>query len=287
MPMRGDARPMGGAIAGDGERRTRSDSPGQPLPWAMPASGSKTALRGVDVSFFDVDHAGVTHRVQIKRVATARRFTLRVRAATGDAVLTIPPRGSLVRAKVFVERHAGWISARLARLPAPTPFGPGMAVPFHGVSHEIVHRPGARGTVWIEAADGDGGPPRLCVSGEAPFVARRVQDFLIRHARAEIVAAVTRHTAALGVAARRITLRDTTSRWGSCSSRGTLNFSWRVVMAPPHVLDYLAAHEVAHLVHMNHSAAFWATTAKLVPDYRSAEAWLKVHGISLMRYGGA
>ena len=250
----------------------------------MPCSGSSTVLRGVDVSFFDVDHAGVTHRVQIKRVATARRFTLRVRAATGDAVLTIPPRGSVTRAKVFAERHAGWISARLARLPAPAPFGHGLAVPIHGLSHEIVHRPGARGTVWIEAAD-DGAAPRLCVSGEAPFVARRVQDFLIRCARAEIVAAVQRHSSMLGVAARRITLRDTTSRWGSCSSRGTLSFSWRLVMAPPHVLDYLAAHEVAHLVHMNHSAAFWATTARLVPDYRVAEAWLKAHGLALMRFG--
>ncbi len=251
----------------------------------MRSSGPKTALRSSDVSFFDVVHAGETHRVQVKRVATARRFTLRVRAATRDAVLTMPPRGSLPRARLFVERHAAWIGARLARLPIPTPFGPGATIPLRGVPHEIVHRPGARGTVWIEAAGSPGDRPRLCVSGEAPFVARRVQDFLIRQARADLLASVARHTAALQVKAQRITLRDTTTRWGSCSSSGALNFSWRLIMAPPHVLDYLAAHEVAHLKHMNHSNAFWRVTESLVPDYAIAEAWLKAQGIGLMRYG--
>ena len=250
----------------------------------MRSSGPKTALRGFDISHFDVVHAGETHRVQVKRVANARRFTLRVRAATRDAVLTLPPRGSLTRAKIFVDRHAAWIGARLARLPVPTPFGPGATVPFRGSSHEIVHRPGARGTVWIEVGD-ETEIPKLCVSGEAPFVARRVQDFLMRHARADLVDAVARHTTTLGLKASRMTLRDTTTRWGSCSSSGALNFSWRLIMAPPHVLDYLAAHEVAHLAHMNHSDAFWAVTERLVPDYRRAEVWLKAHGVGLMRYG--
>ena len=243
---------------------------------------SKTVLRGVDVAFFDVSHEGATHRVQIKRVATARRLTLRVRAATHDVVLTMPVRGSLVRAKLFVDRHAGWIGVRLARLPTGTPFGPGASVPVRGVPHAIVHRPGARGTVWAEVGE-DG--PELCVSGEAPFVARRVQDWLIRQARADLAEAVACHAAAIGTVPKRLTLRDTTSRWGSCSSTGALNFSWRLVMAPPHVLDYLAAHEVAHLRHMNHSAAFWATVAALDPAYEAAEAWLKKHGTGLMHYG--
>ena len=252
----------------------------------MPVSTPKAALRTLDVNFFDVVHAGETHRVQIKRVATARRFTLRVRAATRDVVLTLPPRGSLLRAKLFVERHAEWIGARLAKLPPSTPFGPGASVPLRGVPHEIVHRPGARGTVW-PAVDEASGAAILCVSGEAPFVARRVQDYLTREARRDLHAAVSRHTATLRVSARRLTLRDTTTRWGSCSSAGALNFSWRLIMAPPFVLDYLAAHEVAHLVHMNHSVAFWATAERLFPDLHRAEAWLKTHGVALMRFGAS
>ena len=249
----------------------------------MARLATRTVLRGADVAFFDVSHDGATHRVQIKRVAAARRFTLRVRAATRDAVLTMPVRGSLVRAKLFVDRHAAWIGVRLARLPTVTPFGPGARVPVRGVLHEIAHRPGARGTVWIERDAAAG--PKLCVTGEAPFVARRVQDWLVRQARADLAEAVARYAAALGIAPKRLTLRDTTTRWGSCSSAGALSFSWRLAMAPPFVLDYLAAHEVAHLRHMNHSAAFWATVAGLYPDLAPAEAWLKKHGTGLMHYG--
>ena len=243
-------------------------------------SPSPPAPRGPET--FEIVHAGRTHRVQIKRVGNARRLILRVRAATRDVVLTMPPRSSLPRARLFVERHAEWIGRRLDGLPAPTPFGPGAVMPLRGVPHEIRHRPGERGVVWLE----DGATPRLCVGGDAPFVERRLRDYLKAQARADLAAAAARHAAALGVSVRRITLRDTTSRWGSCSSSRSLSFSWRLVMAPPHVLDYLAAHEVAHLAHMNHSDAFWATVARLVPDYERAEAWLKANGLGLMRFGG-
>jgi predicted metal-dependent hydrolase len=245
---------------------------------------AKPALRSLDIDFFDVVHAGETHRVQIKRVATARRFTLRVRAATRDALLTIPPRGSLARAKSFVERNAAWIGVRLKRLPHPTPFAPGASVPFRGVLHEISHRPDQRGTVWIED---EAGTPKLCVAGARPFVARRVQDFLIAQARDDLRRAVALHSRTLGVKVSRLTLRDTVTRWGSCSSSGAVSFSWRLIMAPPYVLDYLAAHEVAHLRHLNHSDAFWALAERLVPDYQRAECWLKANGVDLMRFGAA
>jgi predicted metal-dependent hydrolase len=145
-----------------------------------------------------------------------------------------------------------------------------------------VHRPGERGVVWLEASERG---PLICVSGERPHVARRVADFLKREARKDLEAAVARHSKRLGVKPRRIVLRDTVSRWGSCSSTGGLNFSWRLILAPPFVLDYLAAHEVAHIVHMNHSPMFWKLTRRLHSETDRAEVWLKIHGPNLHRFG--
>jgi predicted metal-dependent hydrolase len=234
------------------------------------------------VKQIEVRHSGEVYRVALKRLATSRRFTLRVRAATRDVLLTIPARSSLASAREFAERHAAWIGARLARLPRPVAFEPGSRTPLRGVEHAIVHRPNGRGVVWTEAgAEG----PILCVAGEAPHIARRVNDFLRREARRDLTAAVMRHAGRLGVTPRRITLRDTSSRWGSCSTSSNLNFSWRLILSPPYVLDYLAAHEVAHMVHMNHSPLFWKLTNRLFPETERAEAWLKAHGSGLHRFG--
>ena len=231
----------------------------------------------------EVAHCGAVHRVEVKRVASARRFTLRVRAATRDAVLTMPTRGSIKAAREFAERHAAWIGARLDRLPKPIYFEPLSFAPLRGVEHQIAHYPGARGVVWT--AEGEEGPI-LCVAGGLAHVARRVVDYFKREARRDLEGAVARHAATLGLTKKRITLRDPTSRWGSCSATGALSFSWRLILAPPFVLDYLAAHEVAHLVHMDHSPAFWRVTRRLFPETDRAEAWLKAHGAELHRFGG-
>ncbi len=240
-----------------------------------------------EAGFIDVSHCGETYRVSVRRTAAARRFTLRVRMATRDVVLTLPARASLKEAKSFAERNAPWIGAKLRRLPEQIRFVPGSLVPFRGAPHRIARRPSARGTgpvVVAPPADLDGAP-LLLVGGDPAFAPRRVRDFLMREARRDIEAAVARHAAQLGVKPRRITLRDTTSRWGSCSAAGALNFSWRLILAPRSVLDYLAAHEVAHLVHMNHSDAFWAVVGRLFPDWAAAESWLKIHGAGLLRFG--
>jgi hypothetical protein len=254
----------------------------------MPRLPRHNAPRVTGIAYLDVSHAGETYRINLRRTATARRFTLRVRAATQDVVLTMPARGSLTEARSFADRHAAWIGAKLRRLPEMIPFAPGAFVPLRGTLHQIIHCPAARGGVWIEggaASPQSNARPLLCVSAEAPFVARRVREFLVREARRDIEAAVESHTKKLGVARRKITLRDTTSRWGSCSASGALSFSWRLILAPCFVLDYLAAHEAAHLLHMNHSAAFWAAVARLTADTERAEAWLKAHGSGLLRFG--
>ena len=223
------------------------------------------------------------HVVQLRRHRQARRYTLRVHAATRTIVLTMPVRGSIREAKAFAEKNGGWIAARLERLPDGVAFAPGIELPLRGIAHAIVHRPGARGTVWSEV--GADGARLLCVAGDTPHMARRLGDFLRREAKRDLEAACRRYAAELGVALRRISVRDQNSRWGSCSTTGVLSFSWRLILAPPFVLDYLAAHEVAHLVEMNHSPRFWRLLMRINPDTRRAKAWLDANGAELHRYG--
>ena len=239
-----------------------------------------------DGAFLEIRHDGAVYRVALRRSRAARRFTLRVRAGARDVVLTAPARASLWEAKSFVERHAAWVGARLKRLPEAVPFAPGALVPLRGEPHVVVlaRLPRGRGPVMVAAAAA-GAPPRLLVGGEAEFVPRRLRDFLVKEARRDLEAAVARHAGRLQVVPRRIALRDTTSRWGSCSAAGALNFSWRLILAPPFVLDYLAAHEVSHLVHMDHSPAFWGVVGRLIPDHEKAEGWLRANGTGLLRFG--
>jgi predicted metal-dependent hydrolase len=221
--------------------------------------------------------------VHLRRHAQARRYTLRVHAATREIVLTMPPRGSVREAKVFAEKHGGWIAARFGRLPQAVPFAPGETIPLRGVPHRIEHRRGVRGTAWTE--DGEGDERLLCAAGELPHLARRIGDLLKREARRDLEAASRKYCAEISVAARRITVRDQSSRWGSCSTAGMLSYSWRLILAPPFVLDYLAAHEVAHLVEMNHSPRFWRLVGRICPAMPKAKAWLDAHGADLHRYG--
>jgi predicted metal-dependent hydrolase len=221
--------------------------------------------------------------VQLRRHRQARRYTLRINAAKREVILTMPPRGSLKEAYVFAQKHGGWIAARLGRLPQAAPFTNGSIVPLRGVAHRIAHRPDTRGTVWTETAADD--ERLLCVAGRTPHIARRVSDFLRREARRELEIASLKFAAALGVAVRRVVVRDQSSRWGSCSTSGVLSFSWRLILAPGEVLDYLAAHEVAHLVEMNHSARFWRVVQQICPGHERAKAWLDANGSDLHRYG--
>ncbi|MDQ0445531.1 putative metal-dependent hydrolase [Methylobacterium aerolatum] len=221
-------------------------------------------------------------RLALRRRSAARRITLRVSSATGEAVITLPPRMSVGTAQKFAASHADWIATRLARVPERIAFAPGALVPIRGETHRLVRRGERSGPAQFEAAGGDLALSLSC--GEEHFP-RRVKEFLTKEARADILASVENYAPRLGKRPTRITLRDTTSRWGSCTTKGELNFSWRLILAPPVVLDYLVAHEMAHLREMNHSARFWAVAHDLCPHVDSAEAWLKRHGTGLHRFG--
>lgn len=215
--------------------------------------------------------------VILRRSARARRMTLRVGRSDGAVTLTLPARTGLGEAEAFARGHAAWISRQVAAAPAPRDVAVGASLPLFGREVPVVAGKG-RAARW---------------TGEAVAVpdddraGKRVAALLKEMARSHLVAAVDTHATALGRPAGRITLRDTRSRWGSCSGRGDLMFSWRLVMAPPEVLDYVAAHEVAHLVHMDHSPRFWACVARLMPDYAPRRAWLRREGAALhaVRFG--
>src|SRR5215470_371989 len=145
-----------------------SDSPAMPLRALLYRRPSEPKTITI---VFD----GMMYLVRLSRHRRARRYTLRIHAATREVVLTIPPRGDLKEAKAFAERHGGWIAARLGRLPKAVPFAHGTVVPLRNMAHRIVHRRSMRGTVWRETDDR--GNRLICVAGEAPYIARRISDF--------------------------------------------------------------------------------------------------------------
>ncbi|WFT78423.1 MULTISPECIES: M48 family metallopeptidase [unclassified Methylobacterium] len=236
-----------------------------------------------DPTHLTVAHDGTTFRVAMRRRASARRITLRVSSATGEVVLTLPERTAVSVAQRFADAHADWVAARVARVPARVALEPGALVPLRGVPHRILHWSLAGGAT-VATRDAEEAPV-IAVACQVPHVGRRVRDYLEAEARGDLREAVARHARALGRGPRRLTVRDTRSRWGSCSASGHLNFSWRLILAPPFVLDYLAAHEVAHLAEMNHSDRFWSLLDRLYPRVEEAERWLKRHGTELHRYG--
>lgn len=213
-------------------------------------------------------------RITCRRSARARRMVLRVPRDGGPVVLTLPAHVALSDGAAFAESKARWLLQAAERRPAPSIVRHGAALPVAGVP--LVLAPAA-----VRAAAIAGDALLLPAGRPAGPVA---QAFLKHRAMQQLRAACDRHAAALGRPYRAIVLRDTRSRWGSCTSDGRLMFSWRLAMAPPAVLDYVAAHEVAHLRHMDHSPRFWAAVAGLMPGYARHRDWLRRHGSDLMAW---
>ena len=253
--------------------------------------------------------AGRPVPVRLVANARARRVILKVDPVTREIVLTSPTARGFDKALAFARTQESWIADRLGALPAPVPFVHGAAIPVRGAVHEIVHDRSAPARQRVQvrvrteptfaamttdlplsgSADAQpvAAPARLIVAGEAAHVSRRVSDWLKREARADLTAATLAHASAFGVRPARIALRDTASRWGSCSTTRVISFSWRLIFAPPAALDYVAAHEAAHLVEHNHGARFWSLVRSRIADIDSPVAWLKANGHSLHRYGAS
>ena len=216
--------------------------------------------------------------VLFRRHAQARRLVLRLNSEATAVVVTVPPRVSRAQALDFAERSRDWVEQRLAAHGGTIALKPGSLIPLRGADHEIRHVQSRRGTVTADALE-----RIILVPGDLPHVPRRLLDWLKTSARAELDAASRRYAALMGVSFTRITIRDQRSRWGSCSATGELSYSWRLILTPPHVLDYVAAHEVAHLKHLNHGPRFWRLVLTHCPDAASAKKWLKSNGQSVHR----
>ncbi len=204
--------------------------------------------------------------IEVRRRKTARHLTLRVAHGGEGVYLTAPPHTPTASLRAFLADKSDWLAEKLAERPGPVDIEPGVLLPFAGRPQRL--QPGTGRRV---VQDGD----TVLVPGQGVRFRARLKAWLMEEARARLLDAAERHARALDRPIRDIRLRDTRSRWGSCSADGRLMFSWRLVMAPPFVLDYVAAHEAAHLVEMNHSARFWALLGSLDTDLDGGRAWLR------------
>ncbi len=220
--------------------------------------------------------------VTLKANGRARRFIVRVHPITGEVAVTAPSKSSFPHALKFAIKERRWIAKQLAAVPERVPFLPGARVPYKGQLHLIEHAPRAKGTVWLGEADGK---PAIFSSGAEPHVPRRVKDWLKKQARRELNELVMHFAAEIGEKPKKLTIRDPETRWGSCATNGVMSFSWRLIMAPHFVMRYVAAHEMAHLIHMHHRPTFWRLVDTLVDDVDHAKNWLSQHGSQLHRFG--
>lgn len=241
-------------------------------------SAPKRALTLADALPSSLMLAGAEVPLAVSRHHNARRMTLRYDAQRRQVKLTIPPRAPLRVALAFLREKEPWLAAQMHSHPRPVPFAHGAVLPVLGQPLLLHHIEAIRGRV--ERQEGT-----LLVPCPAEALPKRVEDWLRTQLREAIIAEAREMAEMLDVKFRRVSLRDTSSRWGSCSREGNLSFCWRLVFAPREILSYLIAHEVAHLREMNHSPAFWSEVAKLHPAYKRSRQWLTDNASALHCYG--
>ena len=221
--------------------------------------------------------AGQPIDLLVEKNARAKRIRLKVGRSSRQAVLVLPRTVSVKKGLEFAQQKAEWIVAQLKALPEKKVFRDGMSLSFLGKECVVHHSPAAKRGVWFDE-------DVIWVSGQAEHLARRVRDFIKKEFASYAFQKSREIAENTGVKVQKVTVRDTTSRWGSCSRTGRLSLSWRLALAPLSVADYVIAHEVAHLSQMNHSAAFWKVVADLVPEYKQAERWLKKNAAYLYSF---
>ena len=227
-------------------------------------------IQGIDILL----PSGTRTFVETKINDRTKRISLRIDPSRNTAVLTHPRETSTSIIKNFIQNHLNWLSDKLSQIPNRVEFCDGAVLPILGEHYVIRHCPENFGNVWIQLNESNL-PMDLCVSGMSEHIPRRIKDWIKIKAREEMRTRSQNYAKILDRNINKVTVKDTKSRWGSCSSKGEINYNWKIIMAPDKIIDYLIVHELCHMIHFNHSKQFWSKVQEYISDYKERRLWLK------------
>lgn len=223
------------------------------------------------IQALNIDLNGQNVKILLSRNKRSKRLTLRQNLSDGNFKLSMPIRGTIAQAEAFCRQHTSWIAEKSADMQNMMRFEHGQYIPLRGKPVKLIFIDQLRGQTKLIDRE-------IHVTGGVDYAPRRLTNWLKGEAKNDILIAIDKYQPLLDVKYSKLTIRDTKSRWGSCSSSKALSFSWRLVLAPEDVLDYVVAHELAHILEMNHSAKFWAHVDKVCPHMKNSQNWLKTNG---------
>jgi hypothetical protein len=225
--------------------------------------------------------ANIPVPVRVRRHVNAKKMVLRLSPQGDELRLTLPQKLAERHGKLFVQKQRAWIVGQVSNMAEAIPFEPDITLPLFGQNCRLIHHATQRGTIHQEESE----KGSLAIGGQIEFFHHRVEQYIYQQAKQRFGLLAQQLSSQLDVRPASVTIKDTHSRWGSCSSKRRINLSWRLAFAPQEVAHYVVAHEVSHLKHMDHSPAFWQTVAELQPDYEAHKDWLRKYGKELHRYG--
>ncbi|MBL0941331.1 MAG: M48 family metallopeptidase [Alphaproteobacteria bacterium] len=221
---------------------------------------------------------GAAIEVELCYNPRSKSMRLRLDRLQKRPIVTLPPQTPEFEVMAFLERSKNWLLKRLNQHPCPIPFINGNSIPIFGQDHIIHYSPAPKSKIELQGS-------RLVMQGPTDNLSQALKIWLKHHAHAYLSQRCQEYAKIVGKKINYVRVREVKSRWGSCSQAANLSFSWRLVFAPLPVVDYVCAHEVAHLVEMNHSRQFWAVVELMCPHPKVHIHWLKQNAPRLFSYG--
>lgn len=254
-----------------------------------PLNAERTRARsGRDLFSFEQENewlglpfAEISPRLKLSISERAKRMALRLDPQSRTIQLVVPKRASMKTAYLFAEQNKDWIREKLRDLPRQIPFKDGEILPILGRDRKIIvlYNPALKTTDIQLKKD------ELLVLTNKTDPSVRIKRFLIELARERLTELALEKSSLLRRRLTDVQVKDTRSRWGSCTEDGRISFSWRLIFAPTKAFDYVVAHECGHLCHMDHSENFWKVCEKISRNYEEGKEWMQLNGHRLMRFG--